>query len=195
MDKGKQKGLWVFLAVAVLLGLLWQVYPLPDAKQRMDALPLNGPGFKGEEIAVTPFEENFFREVNMLKRVYKIEGQSYFVTVLDGTHNRHVVHDPYYCIAGSGWKVVAEEPLHIPGGQGNLIQMTKDGYQRQAVFWFSNGTSRFASPIRYWIEATVRRITLGWSGQEPVLIMIQPLDNKPVDWQKVIGVLNPVFNI
>ena len=31
--------LWIILAIAIVLGILWQFYPLPDAKDRMDSLP------------------------------------------------------------------------------------------------------------------------------------------------------------
>lgn len=195
MSDATQKAFWIFLAIVITLGVVWQTYPLPDAKKRMDALPLNGPGFRGEEIAATPFEVDFFKGVNMIKRMYKVDDRSFFVTVLDGTHNRHVVHDPYYCITGSGWQINHKESLTIPGGEASLVSMNKDGYERQALFWFSNGTTRFASPMHYWIEATIRRVSLGWSGPEPVLILIQPLDNKSVDWHKLIDALNPVFSI
>ena len=195
MKPSSQKTIWIFLSIAIILGIIWQAYPLSDAKRRMDAIPMNGPGFQGENIAATPFEANFFQGVNMMKRVYKIEDKSYFVTILDGTHNRHVIHDPFYCIEGSGWKIVNEEPLHLKNGEANLVHIRKDGTAREVVFWFSDSNKRFTSPLSYWLQATLRRITLGWSGPEPLLIMIQPLDNKPVDWNKLVDVLDPVFKI
>ena len=95
----KSKNLfWIGLGLAICLSVFWQVYPLPDAKSALDALPLAGPGFIGQDVPLTEFELAFFRGVNVLKRVYKVDNHLYFVTVLDGTRNRHVVvHDPYYC--------------------------------------------------------------------------------------------------
>ena len=106
-----------------------------------------------------------------------------------------MVHDPYYCFEGSGWSINNINRYPIPGGDANLLNITKDGVATQAIFWFSDGTSRYTSPLRYWMEATLRRLSLGYSGQEPVLIMIRPLDDKNINWEQTLKALHPVLQI
>ena len=160
-------------------------------------MSLNGPGFTGQIVPLSEFERKFFNGVNVIKRVYTVEGQNYFLTVLDGTNNRHIVHDPYYCFEGSGWNITQVSLLSVPGGNANLVHINKDGAESQALFWFSDGTSRYTSPLRYWLEATLRRISLGYSGPEPVLIMIQPMNNndKNINWHQTLNALHPVLQI
>lgn len=191
-----QKILWVCLGVAIILGLIWQLYPVPDAETRINALPLYGPDFKGQIVPLSSTEKEFFKGVNVLKRIYTVGKYTLFITVLDGTHNRHVVHDPYYCFEGSGWSIINERPFKIPGGQGNLVNITKDGQVKEALYWFSNESEHYTSPLKYWWQATLRRLTLGWSGPEPVLIMIQPLDDREnIPWEKLKDEFPAVFNI
>ena len=190
------KLLWTLLAVAIFLGLLWQFYPLSDARKRMDELPLAGPGFVGQDVPLNEFEESFFKGVNVLKRVYQVDGSNYFLTVLDGTHNRHVVHDPYYCFTGSGWQIDEGKQISIQNGTAEQLLISKGVNDKSALFWFADGKANFSSTWKYWLAATWRRLTLGYSGQEPVLIMLQPLDNtKDVDWSQVLKALYPITSM
>lgn len=191
-----QKFLWIFLVVAIGLGLLWQFYPLPDAKKRIEGLPLNGPGFVGQDVPLNDFEESFFKNVNVLKRVYRVNDSNYFLTVLDGTHNRHVVHDPYYCFTGSGWQIDNADKISIQGGTAEQLLISKGAQNKSAIFWFSDGKDNFNSAWKYWMAATLRRLSLGYSGQEPVLVMLQPLDNTTdVDWNKILKTLYPITSM
>jgi Protein of unknown function (DUF3485) len=193
MKSTTQKFLWALLAIAVFVGLIWQFYPMPDAGKRLHALPLQGPGFIGQDEPLTEFELNFFKNANVVKRIYRVDHENYFVTVLDGTKDRHLVHDPYYCFTGSGWNIISKKRLSLVNGDAETLIISKGTHEKSAIFWFSNGKSTYASPLEYWWEATLRRLTLGWSGQEPVLVMIQPLDTvTDVDWKKVTGILDPL---
>ena len=107
MFERKQILLWGGLTLAVLLGTLWQFVPLTDAKHRIETLPpfawvrrTRHPALHGEQ--------GYFKNVNVLKRVYRVGKQTLFVSALDGTDNRHVVHDPLYSFRGSGWQVVSQ---------------------------------------------------------------------------------------
>lgn len=196
MSAISQKILWIGLALAIVLGLLWQLYPLSDAQNRFNRLPLVGEGFVGEDVPLSDFERSFFKDVNILKRVYRIGNQTFFVTALDGTRNRHVVHDPYYCFTGSGWDIVGKKNIQLQHGDAEEVTISRNSRDKVALFWFSNGVVEYRSPLRYWMEATLRRLTLGWSGQEPVLILIQPLDTTTdVDWKKVLGTFSPLINL
>lgn len=190
-----QTTLWVGLCLALLAGVVWQFYPLPDASARMNNLPLQGIGFSGQNIPLSDFEQSFFKGVNVIKRGYKVANQYYFITILDGTHNRHIVHDPYYCLKGSGWNMVKEQDLPIDKGYAKLVELEKNGESKEAIFWFSDGVKNYTSPFSYWWDTTVRRFTLGRSGPEPVLIMVQPLSKKPVDWSDFQRTFPEIFNI
>lgn len=182
-----QKVLWIGLFVAIVLGILWQFFPLKDAQNRLDALPLNAPGVEGKNLPITPLELEFFKNVNMIKRSYLIGDQKAFIYILDGTHNRHAVHDPVYCFRGGGYEILSKRPYALKNGEGSLYVISKGKEKREALLWFSDGTSHFNSPVRYWLSATLRRLTLGASGPEPVLIVIQPIgEDKPLEWDRLL---------
>ncbi len=173
--------LWIILCLAIVLGALWQFYPLPDAKNRMDNLPLLGNGYVGEVIPMEEWETQFFKNVGVLKRAYKVKDRSLFLTALDGTRDRHAVHDPLYCFRGAGWEVNSQETVTIPGGTAVLVKLKKGEEQEEALYWFSDGVHHYDSPYRYWWQTSLRRLTLGKSGPEPILITVQPLDKKPIN--------------
>lgn len=173
--------LWIWLGVAIALGVIWQFYPLPDASQRLHSLPLFGKGFIGRNVPLTDFEREAFKSVNLIKRLYRVGEQNLFITVLDGSRNRHVVHDPFYCFRGGGWELKSQQAIPLPDGQAMLLYMTKDEASQEAAYWFSDGHNHYDSPFRYWLQATLRRLTLGWSSPEPVLVIVQPVDGKSLD--------------
>lgn len=197
MKNKQQLFLWVFIGVAIFLGALWQFFPLPDAKNRLEDLPLTGPDFKGYNVPVTPVEKEIFTNVNMIKRIYEIGKQKAFIYVLDGTHNRHAVHDPTYCFRGSGWDIIKQEYYPIKGGTALLFQLGKKDSteKREALLWFSDGKHHDASPFRYWIKTALRRLTLGYSGPEPVLIVIQPINTETLDWNAIFEKFPEILQI
>lgn len=180
MNKKSQTKLWIFLVIAIFLAMIWQFYPLPDAQQRMEDFPLYGPAFAGKKLQLTSFEKDFFKKTNIMKRLYDVEGANYFITVLDGTNDRHAVHDPYYCFKGGGWEIISSREVKIPGGHAMLVDMKKDGRQIEALYWFSNEKEHYSSALTYWLQATLRRLTLGLSGPEPVLITVQPITSEKI---------------
>lgn len=187
--------LWTGLFLAVLLGLIWQFFPLPDAQKRLNQLPMAGTNFSAIDVPLTPFEKDFFKNINILKRIYRIDQQVVFIYALDGTHNRHLVHDPSYCFRGSGWEIKTQSPFQIPGGSANLVKLEKDGNFRDTLYWFSDGKHNFKSPLRYWWDTTLRRLTFGKSGEEPLLIVVQPVETETLDWNKFIKDFPQIFTL
>ncbi|TXI37711.1 MAG: exosortase-associated EpsI family protein [Nitrosomonas sp.] len=195
-NERRQLFLWIGLGVAVLMGILWQFIPLQDAKQRINALPLYGSGFIGRDVPLSGWEVDFFKNVNVLKRVYRVGKQNLFITALDGTRNRHVVHDPLYCFRGGGWEVISQQSLPIAdGGTIAFVKLKKDKIEQDALYWFSDGKTHYDSPLRYWWQATLRRLTLGASGAEPVLVVVQPLDDVPLNWKKLVQLFPQVLDL
>ncbi len=195
MNKSQQYLLWIFLLLVIIIGSIWQFYPLESAQGRLNSLPLNGANFLGQEIELTSDEKKFFDNINIVKRIYKIDDQYFFVTVLDGSRNRHIVHDPYYCFRGAGWTINGERPFPLDQGMANLIDISKGDEHREALYWFSDGTTAYTTPMRYWWQTTLRRVSLGSSGPEPILIMVQPMSKQTVDWPMVVKQLAPLFEI
>jgi len=191
----EKKGLWIALIAAIIIGSLWQFFPLSDASERLSQLPLSGEHFLGQDVPLTPFEEHIFSGVNVIKRIYEINGEQFFLTVIDGTHNRHIVHDPTYCFRGSGWSFTHKKTIHIEKGSARLLTLVRGGEKKQALYWFSDGEKRYDSPVHYWWDATLRRMTLGYSGEEPVLVVMQPVDKEKINWKMILSDFTPIFNL
>lgn len=191
----KDQKIWIFLCLAVILGALWQFVPLQDAANRLEKLPLEGLGYRGKSLPLNETEQQFLNKVNVLKRTYAVNGQSFLVTVVDGTNDRHVVHDPYFCFRGTGWKILKEENLALNRGSATKITLKKNDSFREALFWFTDGQKQFSSPLRYWVETSLRRLTLGASGGEPVLVVVQAPEDQDVNWDRFSAQFHPLLEL
>ncbi|HEX4343713.1 MAG TPA: hypothetical protein VH255_09995 [Verrucomicrobiae bacterium] len=195
MNNRSGKLLWIGLGIAIVLGLVWQFYPLADAQDRVTHLPREGYNIIGEDLPISQDMKDFFGDAYLLRRAYEVNGQRIVVWVIDGTHNRHAVHDPLYCIRGGGWNVESQTPLPITGGTADVIRQTKDGRATESLVWFSDGKTRHASAPRYWWQTTLRRLTLGISGPEPVLINVSPYSTNSVDWHRLADEFPGLFEL
>ncbi len=190
-----QKILWVLLVVAVIFGTVWQFYPLHDAQARMLNLPLIGNDFKGKNVPLNDFEKDFFKKINVVKRVYFIDQTWFSVILLDGTHDRHLVHDPAFCFRGSGFTILNQKYFPLKNGQANVATLLKGSERIEALYWYSDGKNEYTSPWKYWWQTTLRRVTLGRSGPEPVLIILQPLGISKPNWENVIKDFQPILEV
>jgi hypothetical protein len=172
---------WVAAFVVAAAAVLWRLAPLPDARDRTEAVEA-GPGRKLEAIPLAPWEAEYFGRARALRWLATGRGRPVVVTVVDGGGNRRAVHDPGYCFRGAGWTVVSEEPLALPHGEAVRVRLQKAGEELDAVYWFSDGRRAHASPTRYWWDTTRRRLTLGASGPEPVLVLLVPAQGGAVSW-------------
>lgn len=188
-----QRWLGLGVASAVLCGALWDWYPLPDARPRLAEVPKQGSRFQSRDVPLTEREKAVLGGVAVLHRSYRFETREFYLTLVDGTEDRHAVHDPRYCFQGAGWRIAAAKQVAIPGGEATWLTLKKADVQLEAVFWFSDGASRHSSFPRYWGQTTLRRITLGGSGSEPVLVLLQLYENAPSQWsdflKELVGVL------
>jgi hypothetical protein len=174
--------------VAAVLTLAWSTYPLPDdAQDRLRALPASGFHFSSRELPLAPDEAAALDKARVLKRLYQVGDQCFVLMVVDGASNRHAVHDPVYCFRGAGWTVQDRAAYAIRGGSAALLTLVRgDGEHQQVMFWITNDEARFAQPLRYWWQATLRRITFGRSGPQPVLVILQPSVRGSFDWHKLM---------
>jgi hypothetical protein len=192
MKERSQLFLWVVLGLAATVGVLWQWYPLSDASHRMDNVRIDGFGFDGRKVDVSDVERKVFGDANLLKVYYQIPSYALFMTVLDGTRNRSVVHDPSYCFQGGGWLVSNRRRVAMDRGEGEIITLAKGADSKEVFVCFSNGRERYASVFYYWFDTMMRRLTLGRWGDEPVRIIIQPLNTTHPDWERLLLGLIPL---
>jgi hypothetical protein len=175
--------LWFGVGFAALCGALWGLVPMPDAKARLEQVPLQAGGMAGADVPLTDMEKKVFARVNILHRLYQVDGRAFYLTMIDGTRDRHVVHDPRYCFQGGGWAVQQEQKLPLPGGgEATWLRTSQNGQQAQALFWFDDARSRHSSLPRFWWQTTLRRVTLGHSAPEPVLVVLQSFGPDQPHW-------------
>lgn len=185
--------LWLAGLVAAACGFLWQFGQRTDpARARLAAIPLTGENFYGQNIPLSPTEQRVLGRADLVNRRYRFGDRQLFVTVIDGAHDRHAVHDPQYCFQGAGWQVTGERGLVLPGGTGRALHLVRGTESFDALYWFCDGATRYASFPRYWWQTTLRRLTLGQLGSEPVLVVVQDLSDlaTPIDPAPLISTLH-----
>ena len=187
--------LWTGLAFAVVLGSLWQFVPLRDAQDRVAALPKSGIGYVSQDLPVPPEMRAVFGDAQVLRRSYAVRGQRFVLWVVDGSRNRHAVHDPLFCVRGGGWEIRSQGDFALEGVQARLLRAVKAGREVESLLWFSDGRTRHASAPRYWWQTTLRRLTLGASGPEPVLVNLQPVDPQGMNWRRLTEDLPALFDL
>lgn len=182
----RQQLLWIAFAAALILGIAWTAIPLPDAGKRLDALPARGWQISSREVPLAGAENDIFRGARVIKRLYQVGGQRLVLLVVDGSRQRHAVHDPAYCFRGAGWEPTAAGTLPLPRGAARQVRLSRDGRTVEAVYWFTDGHHQHASPARCWVHQTLRRLTFGAWGAPPVLVMAQPVSGESVRWQDLL---------
>lgn len=173
------------LALAIGLGLMWEFFPAAKSPSLISALPLQGDGFVGEDLDFSDTEREQFKDVEILKRYYQVAEDGFILLAIDGAGNRHAVHDPYFCYRGSGWNIVSEQDVPVDGGTVRVLQFRKGEKLKECVFWFTDGRVRHASAMRYWWQTTLRRLSFGHSGTEPVLVVLQAHGANTTQWSDI----------
>ncbi len=182
MKTRNQRLLTAALATAVAATVLWDVVPLPDAGDRFARI-VEKTGAFSRELPLSESERTVFTQARVLKRAVACGREQGLLVMIDGTRQRHAVHDPTLCFRGAGWSVV--ESSEFPLSDGNscrLVTLKKGTQTTQALYGWSDGSRTHASPQRYWAQTALRRLTLGKSGPEPVLFLLQPVNAPGLDW-------------
>lgn len=186
MKESTQRGLlWTFTVGCILCGSAWSLVPLPGAADRLARVPLEADGYVGREAPLNERELKVLGRVDHLHREYAVAGRSLYVTLIDGSRDRHAVHDPRYCFRGAGWNVVEEESREIPGGKARWLRAERDGETAEAAYWFSDGSRRHGSLQAYLATTVIRRISFGRYGGQPVLVVVQSFSAEPMDWKEM----------
>ncbi|BCU79565.1 hypothetical protein [Luteolibacter sp. LG18] len=193
-DRVKRRIISGGLLIAVLLMVVWPLMPLDSAGARLAALPESGPGFSARTMPLGDADKQLLGDAEAVcKMIAMNDGTRLVFTVIDGTRNRHAVHDPTYCFAGAGWTTEAKSAVPMPSGEACALSVRKDGQTAEALCFYDDGVRQYTSPLAYWARTSWRRITLGKGGREPVLVVCRTLPGERVDWQKVRRTVLPAM--
>lgn len=165
-----------FLFALMVVAVFLRTFELEDASTRIARLPESGTGFFSQLVPLTDFEKDMLGEAQGYKSIYSWKGLYYVITILDGTRNRQAVHDPRYCFIGAGWSIEQDEEFYFSGGEARRLELRRGEETSEAMFFYSTGDEIFSQPLEYWVRATVRRWLRAYGGDEPVLVMVQPLE-------------------
>ncbi len=169
--------------LVVLASLAWKLTPLPDARARLGIVAASQ-GQRLRVLPLAPWELEYFGKAQATRWLASDNISAMVVTVVDGSGNRGAVHDPGFCFRGAGWSVVDESEMILPHGTAKRVLLRREKEDMEALYWFSDGQHAHGSAVRYWIDATVRRLTLGTSGAEPVLVLVVPAQRVSGDWSE-----------
>jgi hypothetical protein len=188
----KRPVLWCALICTAIITLGWPLLPVPSAQQRLASIPRASPDFQSSPLELSAADRAFLGKAEAVQSLVAMRGGGRLVlTVIDGTKNRHAVHDPSYCFSGAGWQILTKKAVKVPSGDATWVCLAKDASKTEALWFFDNGKRQFTSPFEYWLETSRRRATLGRSGDEPVLVTLRSLPDEPVNWDRVRQVLLP----
>ncbi len=178
--------LWALLGIAIAVSILW-TRPLQDASERIASLPVSGMFYTSQNVPLSDAEKQFFGKAGVTRRMVSLRGQVFLLTVVDGTGDRHSVHDPLYCFRGAGNTIVQQLSVSTDRGQVSQVIMTGPNGPMNALYWFSDGVQHHSEPWKYLLQTAWRRMTLGASGAEPILVILVPMNPaQQVDWAKVL---------
>ncbi len=192
--KKKRVLIWWFCGLAAIIALIWPALPLAEGPDRLTGLPLSGPGFQSRRIDLTEADRRFLGGARGVQHLIQLnDGGRIMLTVIDGSGNRHAVHDPTYCLSGGGWKVARLHPVVLHSGEANWMNLTKDDKSMEALWFFDDGEGQFTSALSYLVKTSARRATLGRSGPEPLLVTLRGLPGETPDWKRVRRILLPAL--
>ncbi len=188
--------LWMVLLASFGYSLATKYGTLPDASVRLAAIPTILANFSSRDVPLTAVEVEVYGSIHVLKRICVLGGQQAQLLCLDGTRDRHAVHDPRLCFRGAGWEILQDEPMpHPAGGEVRRLRLRKAGHEVETLYWWSTLHERHGSPGRYWLQTALRRITRGLSGDEPVLVLLQPLHAERLVWSTWIAPHSPLHSL
>lgn len=186
--------LWSALIIAIVITIVWPMIPMPNAEARLAAIPKSGPEFEAHPVELSAADLNFLGKARAVQYMIALRsGAQLMLTVIDGSKNRHAVHDPSYCFSGAGWSISKKDTIKLGSGEANWVSLVNGEQRNEALWFFDDGTHQFTSPLEYWLATSSRRVTLGRSGAEPVLVTLRGISDKPIDWNRVRQILLPAL--
>jgi hypothetical protein len=157
-------------------------------------LPASSPDFQSRPVKFAAADQALLGAARATQNLIVMRGGGQLLlTVIDGTRNRHAVHDPVYCFSGAGWQALVKNKVKLNSGEATWISLGNRGRKAEALWFYDDGQRQFTSPLDYWLATSRRRLTLGLSGDEPVLVTLRSLPDEPVNWDRVRQILLPAL--
>jgi len=190
----KRSILWIALILTGVITFVWPMIPVASAEHRLMALPSSSPDFQSRPVELSAADQTLVGAARATQNLICMRGGGQLLlTVIDGTRNRHAVHDPIYCFSGAGWKVQAKNNVKLNSGEATWVSLANQGHTSEALWFFDDGKRQFTSPMDYWSATSRRRLTLELSGDEPVLVTLRSLPDEPVNWDRLRQILLPAL--
>ncbi|MEN9975554.1 MAG: hypothetical protein RLZZ282_1560 [Verrucomicrobiota bacterium] len=186
--------LWTALLGTATLTLLWPAIPIPNAQARIASIPCSSSDFKSSPIKLSDADREQLGKAHAIQRLIETRnGDRLILTVIDGSDNRHAVHDPSYCFAGANWKLLTKTTVKVPSGDATWLALSHDDKTTHVLWFFDDGKHQFSSPFHYWLATSLRRATLGRSGDEPILVSLRSFPDAKVNWDRIRQILLPAL--
>ena len=190
----KRPVLWCALICTAIITLGWPLLPVPSAQQRLASIPRASPDFQSSPLELSAADRAFLGKAEAVQSLVAMRGGGRLVlTVIDGSRNRHAVHDPGYCFSGAGRKIQSERTVTVPSGNAAWVATVKGDEKTETLWFFDDGRHQFTSLFEYWLATSSRRATIGRSGAEPILVTLRSLPDEPVNWDRVRQILLPAL--
>ena len=161
------------IAGAIGISVLWRFVPLDGTEDRLARRPTKGPGFTSWHSPLKDEERILLGQGIAARRIYQFGKKRFVVSVVDGTLNRHAVHDPMYCFAGAGYEVITDLPMKVEGGVARCSTFLKAASDRESSIGSRMARHATVRSWHIWFDTTIRQMTFGFSGPEPVLVIVQ----------------------
>ena len=174
------------LTVAGLVGLAGLTATTGAGPSLLADLPGDGLLYRSRDVPLRTDEAAHLANVEVVKRQYVVPAGQFELLAIDGAGDRHAVHDPTFCHRGAGWIIIDRQTLPLEHGSAAIVRYRRGAESTQCVYWFTNGKSQNPAAWWYWAQATTRRLSGGQLGREPVLVVLQPLEDHPPDWTRVM---------
>jgi hypothetical protein len=156
----------ILASIPLLLDLTASTRSLPVPPSLPDA----GEGFVGRDIPLTKAETVLLGRVPATKKLYTIAGHLVTVVRFDATVDRHVVHDPTYCLKGKDWRILRDEERAVPAGRVRLIKAERShGQTRRLVLFYQTEERWYTSEWTYLLDFLRAR---WWPGRSSSLCRV-----------------------
>lgn len=154
MARLREPSLWLCaLAIAPLvLELCFATRALPPPPQLPE-------GRLAEDVPLTASEQELLRGIPVTKRRYVIGGHPVLVLSLDAAMDRHVLHEPTYCLKGKGWTVTLDEVRAVRAGCVRQVTAVHAPTRqvRRFVHFFRSGDRWYTSRWQHLADYTRAR--------------------------------------
>lgn len=177
---------WVIVLFVIAATFAFKVNATSQQHSALDDIPVSGYGYDGRALEFSQAERVFLGNAEAIKHEYSQASYRLIVVVVDGSNNRHAVHDPIFCLRGAGYETTGQAAFPIINGHGQLVSLAKGPTKQEVAYWFTNGEQRYTSFSRYLAESALNRLTLGKLGQQPKMVTVYSVGERIPNWSSLL---------